>query len=334
MKICVAVVVVLQLIGGAVAPFPKGHPYAGFNPWIDTWWHKLSKHQQEEVVGKWQKIEPVMLSLAKLSHLNEQNQPLYDMTKEVQGEDGGTLEHELSTKQQVQEDQPQDDMKKEVQGGDGFNESNQLLDDVINKVQGEDEDPWWNKWFLEELETIRSFTPEEKKEVQIALHEVQVTALQGIEAILQTLEKLSDTKEQNQPLDEPTSYRTRELQGEDSDAWLHNLSTEQQEEVRVNMARIGTAMLTLERLWEFNEEYQPLDDITREDQGEDVFISMRKGGTSFGSHFNKKDLHAVKIIVEDNLKKLEKVRQEGTINALKIISQRQKCVLLPASCGA
>lgn len=68
MKFCIAltvVVVALQLTTGVVAPFPEGHPYAGFNGWIDTWWPKLSPEQQKRVYIGWQRIEPTMFKLAK-----------------------------------------------------------------------------------------------------------------------------------------------------------------------------------------------------------------------------------------------------------------------------
>merc|ERR1711974_552212 len=48
----------------AVAPFPPEHAYHWLNPWIEPWWVHLSKGEQEKIYGHWEKVEPLLISLA------------------------------------------------------------------------------------------------------------------------------------------------------------------------------------------------------------------------------------------------------------------------------
>merc|ERR1712037_480424 len=48
----------------AVAPFPPEHAYHWLNPWIEPWWVHLSKGEQEKIYGHWEKVEPLLISVA------------------------------------------------------------------------------------------------------------------------------------------------------------------------------------------------------------------------------------------------------------------------------
>jgi len=59
------IVVLLSVLGVAVAPFPEEHPYNWANPYIEPWWQQLDKETQKRIYANWLVAEPFAASVAR-----------------------------------------------------------------------------------------------------------------------------------------------------------------------------------------------------------------------------------------------------------------------------